>query len=65
MKPTESQFERNDPVFNDSYNLGLVSAEYGGPSIETLQTRHKVLGEERPISGSGLAQGAAEGRKLK
>ena len=56
MNAKEGQFpERNDRIFNDSWNLG--NAGNDGPSIDTLITRHKVLGEERPISGSGLAAG--------
>ena len=62
-KRSESQFERNDPIHNDSYNIGLTSILEGGPTVETLMMRNKMLGEERSISGSGLAQGVAAAKK--
>lgn len=48
---------------NDSFNIGLVGVLEGGPTVDTLKMRHKMLGEERPISGAGLAEGVAEAKK--
>lgn len=55
-KNTPRQFQ--DHVRNDSYNIGLV-----GTPVKTLNLRHKMLGQERPISGAGLAEGSADAKK--
>lgn len=55
-KNTPRQFQ--DHVRNDSYNIGLT-----GTPVSVLNMRHKMLGQERPISGAGLAEGSADAKK--
>jgi len=57
-KATPRQFQ--DHIKADSYNIGLV-----GTPVKTLNLRHKMLGQERPISGSGLAEGARDSKKYR
>ena len=63
----EEQKEARDrnKVRNDSFNIGMIGTLDGGPTVDTLRMRHKMLGEERPISGAGLAEGIAEAKRYK
>lgn len=52
----KADLDRNK-IHNDSFNMAMVGKLEGGPTVETLMMRHKMLGEERPVSGAGLALG--------